>query len=185
MLRTKQIMKRIVNELGDEFNEYIEKFYICDLWKLKENELIVNKTFKRLVEIIADFNLTTSDNILEDAYKLIESNEAMMHILSFLCDDFIRHGNQSLLNRTMVFCYAVFIISAHNNISATDVLNNVIESEVLTVKNSILYKVKYWLKLSPRPYHIKGDPDALMLISILKGSPATDTIKEVADYKEI
>ena len=49
MLREQRIMERIKNELGDELNEYITTFNGCDFWKIKEGEVIVNKTFKRLL----------------------------------------------------------------------------------------------------------------------------------------
>jgi hypothetical protein len=88
-------MKRIVDEIGEEFDEYIKSFYVCDLWKIKEGELLVNKTFRRVIDIIADFNLTTTDNILINAYKLIESNEAMMKIMEYLCEELIHNGNES------------------------------------------------------------------------------------------
>ena len=185
MIREQRMMERIINELGEDFDNYIKTFYVCDLWKIKEGELIVNKTFKRVVDIIADFNLTTSNIILDNAYNLIESNEAMMHILGYLCEDFTKNGNDSLLNRSMVFCYCVFIISAHKQISATQVLTEAINSEIVRFEPNLWYYIKYKLRLRAIPYSIKGDYDALLLISLLNGMPIKETFKNVIEYKEM
>lgn len=184
MIREQQIMKRIVDEIGDEFNEYIESFYVCDLWKIKEGELLVNKTFKKVLDIMADFNLTTTGNILGSAYNLIESNEAMLKIMDFMTNDYIHNGSQSLLNRAMVFCYTVFIMTNVKKTSATEILESVINSEILFIKKSLWNKILYTFKLRPRPYLIEGDQDALLLISLLKGNPAKDVLHSIATYKE-
>lgn len=183
MLREQELLLRIVNEIGDEFNDYINTFYICDLWKIKEGELIVNKTFKKLIEIIADYNLTTADDILSNTYHLIESNEAMMRIIGFLCDESVRHGNESLLNRAMVFCYAMFMICRTDGRKATDVLHDVIQSDVMLARESTWHKIKYKIGIVERPYKVEGDPDAILLIAILKGKSAMDTISIVTEYK--
>jgi hypothetical protein len=185
MIREQRIMERIINELGPEFDEYIKTFYVCDLWKIKEGELIVNKTLKRVIDIIADFNLTTTDSILDNAYKLIESNEAMMHILGFLCEEFTKKGNDSLLNRSIVFCYCVFIISNHKKIRATEVLTNAIESELVRTKPHLWYSIKYKLGLRTTPYSIEADFDALALISILSGLSIKDTFENIVNHKEL
>lgn len=185
MIREQKLMERIVDEIGEEFDEYIKTFYVCDLWKIKEGELITNKTFKRVVDIIADFNLTTTDIILDSAYNLIESNEALMYLLGFLCEEFTKKGNDSLLNRAMVFCYCVFIISEHKRINATDVLNHAINSEILKANHRLWYKLKYYLGLRLRPYEIKADYDALVLITLLNGQPILNTFENIASYKEL
>jgi len=184
MLREQQLMERIINEIGEEFNEYINCFYVCDLWKIKEGELIVNKTFKKVVDIIADFNLTTGNKILENRYKLIESNEAMLKIMDFMTHDYIHNGSQSLLNRAMVFCYSVFIMTQSKKKSALEVLESIVNSEVLFIKKSIINSILYTFKLRPRPYLIEGDLDAIMLISLLKGNPAQEVLYSLAEYKE-
>ena len=56
MLREQRIMERIKNEMGEELNEYIATFNGCDFWKIKEGEIIVNKTFKRLFKLILLFS---------------------------------------------------------------------------------------------------------------------------------
>lgn len=185
MLREQVLLSRIINEMGDEFNEYIKTFYVCDLWKIKEGELIVNKTFKKLVDIIADYNLTSSEKILSNTYHLIESNEVMMRILAYLCDDFVRHGNDSLLNRSMVFCYALFMITHTDGRKATDVLYDVVNSEVMMTKESLWQKIKHKLGITERPYLVKGDPDAILIISILKGKSIPDTISIITEYKDL
>ena len=181
MIREQKIMERIVEELGDEFDEYINFFYTCDLWKIKENELIVNKTFKRVLDIVADFNLTTSDIILGNAYKMIESNEAMMYMMGYLCKDYTKNGSDSLLNRTMIFCYCVFIIAKHKNIKATQVLRDAINSPVVKTETKLWNNIKYKLGLRSVPYNIKGDYDALALISLLNGKPITEVFTNLTE----
>lgn len=185
MLREQELLSRIIDEIGEEFDEYINTFYVCDLWKIKEGELLVNKTFKKLIEIIADYNLTTSDEILSNTYHLIESNEAMMRILGYLCDDFIKRGSDSLLNRAMVLCYALFMITHTDGRKATNVLYDVAHSDVMITKESLWHKIKYKIGLVERPYKIKGDPDAILIISILKGKSAIDTISIITEYKDL
>jgi len=185
MLREQRILERMINELGEELNEYIKTFYICDLWRFKENELIVNKTFKRVVGIIADFNLTTVDEVLSHTFKLIESNEAMLHILGYLCDECIKKGNESVLNRAMVLCYCLFILTKDTGKTATMLLQETLDSYILTTKTTWLTKLKYYLRINKYPYEFKGDPDALLLITILKGKPVYDTVDYIATVKGI
>ena len=60
----KAILQNKLNEIGEELNEYIRTFNGCDFWRIKEGEVLANKTFKRMLTIIADFNLTTVNDIL-------------------------------------------------------------------------------------------------------------------------
>ena len=185
MIREQRLIKRILDEIGDEFEEYISTFYVCDLWKIKENEVIVNKTFKRILDIVADFNLTTSDDLIGGVYKLIESPVAMMHILEYMTEDFIKNGSRSLLNRTMVFCYSVYMICYDLGIKPNTLLERVVNSDIIRTKTNIWIKIKHFIGLRRYPYEFEGDPDALLLISVLRGSPMNETLKFMAEYKEL
>ena len=185
MLREQEIMKRIVDEIGEEFDDYIDNFYICDLWKIKEGELLVNKTFKKVIDIVAEYNLTTTNLVLENAYHLIEANEVMLKLLDYMTNDFIHNGSKSLLNQCMTFCYTVFIITRINNKKAIDVLKDIINSELIYTKETLWGKILYILKVRPRPYKIDADKDAIMLISLLKGNSAKEVLYSLVEYKEL
>jgi hypothetical protein len=187
MIREQQIMQRIVNEIGDEFDLYIITcFNCCDFWKKKEGELIVNKTFKRLINIIADFNLTSADKILDNAYDLIDNPELMIRILGGFTDKYIHTGGDSILNRTMSFCYLLFYISVlEEGIKPTEVLRQIIDSDVLYKKETLWTTVKFKLGLSQYPYKIKGKTRALELITLLRGNPVYETMKDIAEYNEL
>lgn len=187
MIREQKIMQRIIDEMGEELDLYIISYFnCCDFWRKKEGEIIVNKTFKRLLSIIADFNLTSADEILDNAYDLIDNPELMIRILGGFTDKYIHTGGNSLLNRTMAFCYLLFYISVlEEEIKPTDILRQIIESDVLYKKETLWTLVKFKLGLAPYPYEIKGKTRALELITILRGNPVYETMKDIAEYKEL
>ena len=52
MIREQEMMQRMIDEMGGELNVYIKTcFDGCNFWRKKEGELIVNKTFKRILSI--------------------------------------------------------------------------------------------------------------------------------------
>ena len=58
MIREQEMMRRMIDEMGDELNVYIKTcFDGCNFWKKKEGELIVNKTFKRILSITSNSNI--------------------------------------------------------------------------------------------------------------------------------
>ena len=187
MIREQRMMQRIIDEMGDELNVYIKTWFNgCDFWRKKEGEVIVNKTFKRLLNIVADFNLTTVDEVLENAYELIENPELMIRILGGFTDKYIHTGGNSLLNRTMAFCYLLFYISElEEGVNATDILKHVIDSELLYKKETIWHTFKFKLGLVPYPYKIRGKTRAIELITILRGNSVYETMKDIAEYKEL
>ena len=178
-------MKTIIDELGEEFDEYISTFYACDLWKIKENEIIVNKTFKRLVDIIAKFNLTTGEEIIGGVWKLDESNEIMLKLLAYMSEDYMKHGSKSLLNRAMVFCYCLFMISNNLRLPPTIVLLKAATSDVIRTKTNTWVKIKHFIGVNKYPFEFEGDPNAILLISILKGTPVHETLDFMVEYNDL
>jgi hypothetical protein len=187
MIREQEMMRRMIDEMGDELNNYIKTcFNGCDFWKKKEGELIVNKTFKRILSIVADYNLTTVDVILENAYELIDNPNLMIRILGGFTDKYIRIGGDSLLNRTMAFCYLLFYTAElEEGVTATEILQNIIDSELMYKKESMWQKIKYSLGLVKYPYKIKCTTRGLELISLLRGNPIYETMKYIATYNEL
>ena len=187
MIREQELMRRMIDEIGDELDIYIKTcFDGCDFWKKKEGELLVNKTFKRILSIVADYNLTTVDIILENAYELIDNPNLMIRILGGFTDKYIRIGGDSLLNRTMAFCYLLFYTAElEEGVAATEILQHIIDSELMYKKESIWQKFKYRLGLAKYPYKIKCKTRGLELVSILRGNPIYETMKDIAIYKEL
>jgi hypothetical protein len=187
MIREQEMMRRMIDEMGDELNIYIKTcFDGCDFWKKKEGELLVNKTFKRILSIVADYNLTTVDVILENAYELIDNPNLMIRILGGFTDKYIKIGGDSLLNRTMAFCYLLFYTAElEEEVAATEILQQIIDSELIYKKESMWQKFKYTLGLAKHPYKINCKTRGLELVSLLRGNPIYETVKDIAIYKEL
>lgn len=184
-MREQAVMQHLVDEMGDELDKYIESFYTCDLWTIKEGEVKVNKTFKRIIDIIASYNLTTYENIIGDVHSIARSNSLSLGIMEKLCDMYLRDGGSNLLNRIILFCYFLYNISLETGKSATEVLNRAINSDLLIPKTNWWRTFKYKLGLSRVPYKINGDVESLALIALLKGTPVEDIVMDVARYKEL
>ena len=185
MIREQKMMERMVNELGEELNEYIQTFNACDFWKIKEGEVIVNKTFKRLLNIMADFNLTTINEILTDTYEMIDSPGLNMRILQGFSSQYIEHGGKSIVNRSMSFCFMLWLMSNEFGVPATTILSESANSELMYKKPSIWENIKYSLGFSQYPYKFRGDNRALCLITLLNGLPIQDTMWNIARYNEL
>lgn len=179
MIREQRMMQDMVTLLGDDLDDYISKFNNCDLWNFKENEIIVNKTFKNILNLISNYNLTTADEVLKGAYKLLEAtNEDMLSIMSYMGDMCLKNGSDSLLNRAMIFCYALHEICKSEQKSATEILEIVYNYDLAETKTSWLTKLKHKIGYYKRPYKLKINSDGLMLVSILSGK----NIEEAFQY---
>lgn len=187
MFREQQIMNNIVNELGEEFNEFIETFNGYDLWLIREGELLVNKSFKRILEVIAGYNLTTADQLLESAYDLpmLESSEKMFAVYDNLTRLFLDNGGTNVLIRSVIFCYMIYKISKiETELSPIEILKDASESVLLKKEDSLWYKFKHLLGLREQPFKVKGDIRSLSLMSILSGKSIHQTNYDVAEYKD-
>lgn len=186
MLREQQIMNRIASELNDELDDYITTFNGCDFWRIKEGELIVNKTFKRIVSIIADYNLTTVDFVLDNVYELPESSEFMMQLLARLAFQYGEKGGESILNRSMVLCYLLYYITTiEGDLKATDILKDSANSELMYKKESLWQSIKHAIGVSEYPYKVKGNSRAMGLMAIVSGKPIHETMRYIAEYKDL
>lgn len=186
MLREQQIMNRIASELNDELDDYINTFNGCDFWRIKEGEIIVNKTFKRIVGIIADYNLTTVDCVLDNVYELPESSEFMMSLLARLASQYGEKGGDSILNRSMVLCYLLHYISnIEGDLKATDILKDSANSELMYKKESLWQSIKHAIGISEYPYKVQGNSRAMGLMAIISGKPIRETMRYIAEYKEL
>lgn len=187
MLREQRIMERMADEIGDELNEYIATFNGCDFWKVKEGEIIINKTFKRVLSIISDYNLTTVEDVMNETSSLPDNPDAMMFILSTLADKYITLGGSSLLNRAMVFCFILHYIYETENkqLSAKEILKHSAESELVYKKESVWQKIKCTLGFANLPYKIRGNTRAIGLMSILSGKSGDEMTRDLLSYYDL
>ena len=177
MIREQQIMKDLVDNLGDELDEFISSFYLCNFWVYKENEVIVDKTFRKIVSIIAKYNLTTVNELLESTYKTIESNnEAMMYILKYMRDNYLENGSSNLLNRILVFCYTLYEFSIDTKKKATDILKDIYETDLIVKEETKWTRFKYNIGFSNKPYNRKIHLKGIGLVSLLKGISIADSV---------
>ncbi len=182
MIREQQIMKDLVDKLGDELDEFISNFHLCNFWVYKENEVIVDKTFKKIVSIVADYNLTTANEILKSTYKTIDSNnEAMLYVLHYMCDNYLDNGSDNKLNRILVFCYSLFEFSRGENRKATDILKEVYEFDLVVTKENKWTKFKYFIGINKEPFERKFQLKGIGLIALLKGLSVQDTVEYIID----
>ena len=185
MIREQQILKDLVDNLGEELNEFISTFYLCKFWVYKEDEVIVDKTFKRIVSIIANYNLTTADEVLGSVYKTIESNnEAMMYILGYLRDNYLQNGSENLLNRILIFCYTLFELSVYEKKKATEILIDIYNSELISKEETKWTKFKYTIGFSSRPYKCKVHLNGIGFVSLLRGLSVKDSLDYVVQLIE-
>lgn len=184
-MREQRIMQDILDDIGAELDAYISSFYTCDLWTIKEGEIKVNKTFKRIIDIIARYNLTTYEEIIGDAHSVARANSLSLGVMDRICRMYLDNGGSNLLNRIMLFCYFLYNMTLESGRSATEILNRAVASELLIPKKSWWQSFKYKLGFSRFPYKLSGDINSLALVSLLKGSAVEDIVLDVARYKEL
>ena len=164
MLREQRIMNRMAEELNGELDEYIMTFNGCDFWRIKEGEVIVNKTFKRILNIMADFNLTTTEDILDDVYKLPDTPDVMLSMLPKLAYMYGENGGESILNRSMVLCYLLhYIVTVEDDLTATDVLKDVqgIGTMFLTQRDVVRHELVQRIIIAYEKYDNKKEHNKL------------------------
>lgn len=184
-MREQEIMQDILNDIGSELDVYISSFYTCDLWTIKEGEVKVNKTFKRIVDIVASYNLTTYENTIGDVHSIARANSLSLGVMDQICRMYLNNGGSNLLNRIMLFCYFLYNISLETGKSATEILSKAINSELIKPKTTWWHTLKYKLGFVKYPYKLSGDVESLALVSLLKGSAVEDIVVDVARYKEL
>lgn len=187
MFREQQIMNALVNDLGSELDEFIENFNGTDFWSVKEGELLVNKTFKRLLSIVASYNLTTADQLLEGAYELpmLDESEKMCAIYNQLATMYLDNGGTNLLIRMVVMCFMLHrITQVEKGSKATDILRDAAESPLMKKEDSMWYKIKHFIGLCEHPFKIKGDVRSLSLMAMLSGKSIHQVNYDVAYYNE-
>ena len=186
MIREQKIMKDLVDKIGDEFDDYISHFDKCDIWEYKEGELVVNKTFKDILDIIASYNLTTANQLLKDgAYDLTFNvkgkEEELLGIFRQMSMIYLKSGSDCILNRTMLFCFNLYLLSNLENKKPSELINEIYNSDIIGLKNSVMMKLKYNLNMAKYPYKIIVDSSAITLISLLNGKRVEDCVEDILE----
>ena len=107
MVKEQHIIKEMVETIGDNINQYIIDFNTSSLWDYTERKILVNNTFKKLVNIMADYNNVEEKYIMESAYELDENIFMDVHI--YMIKDYLEKGGESLLQRLILFCINLFV----------------------------------------------------------------------------
>ena len=178
MLREQIIMKEIVETMGDKLDSYISTFNDCDLWFYKENELLVNKTLKELLTIISKYYLTTAEEELKNAFRFVNSNKRyMIPMLSYLGDLHLKNGSESVLNRTVIFCYALYEICNAEHKTASEVLKVIYTYDLAETKENWWTRFKHKIGYYKHPYKLSVNSDGLMLVSLISGKSLNDAFE--------
>ena len=178
MLREQIIMKEIVETMGDKLDSYISTFNDCDLWFYKENELLVNKTLKELLTIISKHYLTTAEEELKNAFRFVNSNKRyMIPMLSYLGDLHLKNGSESVLNRTVIFCYALYEICNAEHKTASEVLKVIYTYDLAETKENWWTRFKHKIGYYKHPYKLSVNSDGLMLVALISGKSLNDAFE--------
>ena len=178
MLREQIIMKEIVETMGDKLDSYISTFNDCDLWFYKENELLVNKTLKELLTIISKYYLTTAEEELKNAFRFVNSNKRyMIPMLSYLGDLHLKNGSESVLNRTVIFCYALYEICNAEHKTASEVLKVIYTYDLAETKENWWTRFKHKIGYYKHPYKLSVNSDGLMLVALISGKSLNDAFE--------
>lgn len=178
MIREQRLMMELVNTLGDNFDDYILTFNSCNLWDFKEKEVIINKTFKDIVEVFAKYNLTTSKDILSNAYDL-GPRHILLGVFYFMRENYLKNGSESLLNRIMLFCYTLHEYSKSNNIKPTELLREICKKDLYVIKPNFITKIKYKLGKARYPFDVIVGDYKIVLLSLITGHSFNETIYNI------
>lgn len=178
MLREQRLMMELADTLGDRFDDYIMTFDGYSLWDIKEKEFIVNRTFKDIVDVFANYNLTTTKDILANVYEL-GSGDVLPLLLNFMIESYLKHGSKSLLNRIMLFCYTLHEYTSQNNIKPTELIRTIYDEELYTIKPNLLTKIKYKLNKANYPFDVFVKDYKIVLIALISGNSFNDTMSNI------
>lgn len=178
MLREQRLMLDLVNLLGDNLDEYILTFDKYNLWDFREKEVVVNKTFKDIVEVFANYNLTTAKDILSNVYDL-GPKHILPGVFHFMRESYLKQGSESLLNRIMLFCYTLYKYSTSNNIKPTELLKIICDEDLYVIKPNFVTKIKYKLGKARYPFDVIVRDYKIVLISLITGKSFNDTMVNI------
>ena len=181
MVKEQCIIKEIVESIGDPINQYILEFDASSLWDYTERKILVNNTFKKLVNIMAEFNNVEEKYIMESASELDE--EIFMDVYIYMIKDYLEKGGESLLQRLILFCINLHYHCRINKELPIETLRRMYEEEVVSVKKNIFTKIKYKFNKSDKPFEVFVDKFTMSQFALLSGRKLEDEIKFYYDME--
>ena len=177
MLREQRMVKEIYDNIGAEFNDYIMTLDCNSLWRFSERKIIVNKTFLKVLEVFANYNLTTVKEIMENAYEL--DNEIFMDVALFMIKDYLNNGGGSLLNRSALFCVNLHYQCKVTGELPSEVLKSLYDDELVTIEPSLKTKILYKFKKCDKPFNVFVDNSKIVILSLISGKSMKEEIKYI------
>lgn len=181
MMREQMLMRDLIESLDSRLDDYILNFNSSCLWHFTERRPVINRTFRDIVDIFAKYNLTTTKDILDNVYELDDEN--LMGILAFMSDNYLTNGSNSLLNRIVLFCFALHIHCIANCETPTVILTKIVNNDVICIKTNVLTKIKFMIKKTSRPYDVLANHQTLVLFSLMSGRSMNDTIRYIMNME--
>lgn len=181
MSKEQYIIREIVENIGDDINQYILEFDTSSLWDYTERKILVNNIFKKLVNIMAEYNNVEERYIMESAYELDE--DIFMDVSIYLIKEYLEKGGISLLQRLILFCINLHYHCRINKELPIEVLRKMYEEEVISVKKNIFTKMKYKLNKSEEPFEVYVNEFIMSQFALLSGRKLEDEIKFYYDME--
>lgn len=181
MIKEQYIIKDIVESIGDTFNEYILELNCNSLWYYTERKIMVNNTFKKLINIMANHNSKEESDIINLAYEIDE--ELFMDVSIYMMKEYLEKGGKSLLQRLVLFCVSLHYHCRINKELPIEVLKRMYEEDVVSVKKNLKTKFLYKINKSDRPYEIYVDKFTITQFALLSGNTFEDQIKFYYDME--
>lgn len=181
MNKEQYIVKEIVESIGDIINQYIIEFDCNSLWNYTERKILVNNTFKKLVNIMAEYNNVEEKYIMESAYEIDE--KIFMDVSVYMIGDYLEKGGESLLQRLILFCINLHYHCKINKELPIDMLRRMYEDEVISIKMSLKTKILYKLNKTERPFDVYIDKFIMSQFALLSGRSLENEIKYFYDME--
>lgn len=181
MNKEQHIVKEIVESIGDVINQYIIEFDCNSLWNYTERKILVNNTFKKLVNIMAEYNNVEEKYIMESAYELDEN--IFMDVSVYMIGEYLEKGGESLLQRLVLFCINLHYHCKINKELPIEALRRMYEDDIISIKRNIKTRIKYKLNKSETPFEVYVDKFIMSQFALLSGRTLEDEIKYFYDME--
>lgn len=186
MIKIKE--QRILRDMMEvnNFDKFIIEFSRHSLWRRVEGELIVDETFKELLDILAQQNLETADNLLKDAKEIDDYGTGnLLGLFSFILNNYLKSGSDNLVNRVIVLCFMLHQLSNKLHMTPYDILVELLSQDLVNIKHNFWTELKYRLGFEKYPCKIMIIPEMMVMISILSGKPMSDVAEYLIDALDI
>lgn len=175
MINEQKLIKDILDKIGeDRLDKYAETFNSKSLWYCVEKEVIMNETFKEILEIFSKYNSTPSIETFSNVYEAESCNIAFL--VTYLLDEHIHKGSISIFNRATIFCYLLYLNWVRYNIKPSETLKDmVIEKNLVNKRRSFKARLLYMLRIYDTPYEIWVERKKAEFISVISGKDLNTT----------